>query len=117
MCAEALPWRCHRSLISDALTARGIEVEHIMGEKTQPHRAFLHVFHIDQAGLDILFIEKRITVEPLVTKDLHDNIINVTSMTPASFGWNDGRKRGFLSMPSFLSGKFEKRPALKWGVR
>jgi len=29
MCAEAVPWRCHRSLISDALTVRGIRVEHI----------------------------------------------------------------------------------------
>jgi uncharacterized protein (DUF488 family) len=30
MCAEALPWRCHRSLIADALIVRGITVEHIM---------------------------------------------------------------------------------------
>ena len=30
MCAEAVPWRCHRSLIADALMARGIAVEHIM---------------------------------------------------------------------------------------
>ncbi len=30
MCAEALPWRCHRSMIADALVARGLEVEHIM---------------------------------------------------------------------------------------
>jgi len=30
MCAEAVPWRCHRSLIADALVARGIAVEHIM---------------------------------------------------------------------------------------
>ncbi len=30
MCAEAVPWRCHRSLIADALVARGLEVEHIM---------------------------------------------------------------------------------------
>jgi uncharacterized protein (DUF488 family) len=30
MCAEAQPWRCHRSLIADALVARGIAVEHIM---------------------------------------------------------------------------------------
>ena len=30
MCAEAVPWRCHRSLIADALTVRGITVEHIM---------------------------------------------------------------------------------------
>jgi uncharacterized protein (DUF488 family) len=30
MCAEALPWRCHRSLIADALLVRGIRSEHIM---------------------------------------------------------------------------------------
>jgi len=39
MCAEALPWRCHRSLIADALLVRGIPVEHIMGRgSSQPHR-------------------------------------------------------------------------------
>lgn len=38
MCAEAVPWRCHRSLVADALTARGREVRHIMG----PGRAELH---------------------------------------------------------------------------
>jgi uncharacterized protein (DUF488 family) len=31
MCAEAVPWRCHRSLISDALTVHGVEVRHITG--------------------------------------------------------------------------------------
>ena len=30
MCAEAVPWRCHRSLIADALLVRHIPVEHIM---------------------------------------------------------------------------------------
>ena len=30
MCAEAVPWRCHRSLVADALTVRGYRVEHIM---------------------------------------------------------------------------------------
>lgn len=30
MCAEAVPWRCHRSLIADALLARGLRAEHIM---------------------------------------------------------------------------------------
>ncbi|MGD1155888.1 MAG: DUF488 domain-containing protein [Terriglobia bacterium] len=29
MCAEAVPWRCHRSLIANALAVRGIQVEHI----------------------------------------------------------------------------------------
>ncbi len=39
MCAEAVPWRCHRSLLADALTVRGVRVEHIMGlGKSQPHR-------------------------------------------------------------------------------
>jgi uncharacterized protein (DUF488 family) len=33
MCAEAVPWRCHRSLIADALIVRGVRVEHIMSEK------------------------------------------------------------------------------------
>src|SRR5579871_719082 len=32
MCAEAVPWRCHRSLIGDALLARGIQVEDILSE-------------------------------------------------------------------------------------
>jgi uncharacterized protein (DUF488 family) len=32
MCAEAVPWRCHRSLIADALASRGWEVRHIMSE-------------------------------------------------------------------------------------
>lgn len=30
MCAEAVPWRCHRSLIADAVLARGIAVEDVM---------------------------------------------------------------------------------------
>ena len=39
MCAEAVPWRCHRSLIADALFARGIGVEHIVNAgHTQAHR-------------------------------------------------------------------------------
>ena len=39
MCAEALPWRCHRSLIGDALLVRDISVEDILGEKiSKPHK-------------------------------------------------------------------------------
>jgi uncharacterized protein (DUF488 family) len=30
MCAEAVPWNCHRSLIADAMLARGVSVEHIL---------------------------------------------------------------------------------------
>lgn len=38
MCAEAVPWRCHRQLISDALVGRGVEVRHIVGAaEPAPH--------------------------------------------------------------------------------
>jgi uncharacterized protein (DUF488 family) len=38
MCAEAVWWRCHRSLIADYLKARGVEVLHILGtNKVEPH--------------------------------------------------------------------------------
>lgn len=38
MCAEAVPWRCHRSLIGDALVVRGVGVEDIMSvSRRQPH--------------------------------------------------------------------------------
>ena len=38
MCAEAMPWRCHRSLIADALTVRGWDVQHILSPRsTQRH--------------------------------------------------------------------------------
>jgi uncharacterized protein (DUF488 family) len=38
VCAEAVPWRCHRSLIADALLARGIEVREITSAtRSQTH--------------------------------------------------------------------------------
>jgi uncharacterized protein (DUF488 family) len=43
MCAEAVPWRCHRSLLADALVARGHVVRHILTlDRAEPHR--LHEF-------------------------------------------------------------------------
>ena len=36
MCAEAVPWRCHRSLIADALLVRGIRAEDIIGPTSPP---------------------------------------------------------------------------------
>jgi uncharacterized protein (DUF488 family) len=39
MCAEAVPWRCHRSLIADALTVAGWRVLHLPSRRTaRPHR-------------------------------------------------------------------------------
>lgn len=39
MCAEAVPWRCHRSLLGDALVARGVEVVDLISETSaRPHK-------------------------------------------------------------------------------
>jgi uncharacterized protein (DUF488 family) len=43
MCGEAVPWRCHRSLVADALTVRGIAVEDILHtaqgkSRREPHK-------------------------------------------------------------------------------
>lgn len=39
LCAEAVPWRCHRSLIADALLARGLQVTEIFSlSSARPHK-------------------------------------------------------------------------------
>ena len=38
MCAEAVPWRCHRSLIADAVVATGVKVFHIMDSGIEEHK-------------------------------------------------------------------------------
>ena len=48
MCAEAVPWRCHRQLLSDDLLRRGIEVIHILG----PQKTSAHVMN-DMARIDV----------------------------------------------------------------
>jgi uncharacterized protein (DUF488 family) len=41
MCAETLPWRCHRRLIADLLAARDVEVVHLLGPGSSlPQRPF-----------------------------------------------------------------------------
>ena len=43
MCAEAVPWRCHRQLIADALVSRGIEVLHILARgRSERHTLNAH---------------------------------------------------------------------------
>lgn len=38
LCAEAVPWRCHRSLVGDALLVRGVSVEDILSERSSKPR-------------------------------------------------------------------------------
>lgn len=47
MCAEAVPWRCHRSLIADALLVRGFRVEDIMTLKTLKEHTLTKWAHVD----------------------------------------------------------------------
>jgi uncharacterized protein (DUF488 family) len=58
MCAEAVPWRCHRSLIGDALLTRGIEVLDIMSETVVRAHALTRFASVDGV---------RVTYPPEVT--------------------------------------------------
>ena len=59
MCAEALPWRCHRSLISDALVVRHIKVEHIISINSTLNHQLNEIAHVE--GTKITY--------PLFTKE------------------------------------------------
>jgi uncharacterized protein (DUF488 family) len=43
-CTEAVPWRCHRSLVADALTAHGVDVFHLVAPEEPPRRHTLTPF-------------------------------------------------------------------------
>lgn len=53
MCAEAVPWRCHRSLIADALIVRGIRVEDIIGPQRRSVHKLTPWARVD--GLEIVY--------------------------------------------------------------
>jgi uncharacterized protein (DUF488 family) len=59
MCAEALPWRCHRSLISDALVVRHVKVEHIISATSLINHQLNEMAHVE--GTKITY--------PLFTKE------------------------------------------------
>jgi uncharacterized protein (DUF488 family) len=59
MCAEALPWRCHRSLISDALVVRHVKVEHILSATSYLRHELNEMAHVE--GTQITY--------PLFTKE------------------------------------------------
>ena len=47
MCAETLPWRCHRSLVADALNVRGIPVVEILSESSYRMHTLTQFAHVD----------------------------------------------------------------------
>ena len=46
MCAEAVPWHCHRSLVADALAVRGIGVVEILSETSYRDHALTPFAHV-----------------------------------------------------------------------
>jgi uncharacterized protein (DUF488 family) len=62
MCAESVPWRCHRTLIADALTARCVAVQHILSAgPAQAHRLtpFARV-----EGVRVTYPSEQLSIEP-----------------------------------------------------
>lgn len=51
MCAESVWWRCHRSLVADALAAKGYTVFHIMSEKKADRHKLREWAHVDKQGM------------------------------------------------------------------
>ncbi len=62
MCAEAVPWRCHRSLIADALLIRGVPVEHILSESRRVPHHLTPWAHI--SGTTLTYPPKALVAEP-----------------------------------------------------
>lgn len=50
MCAEAVPWRCHRRLIADALVASGVEVRHIISPTSVTSHELNPMARVDGRG-------------------------------------------------------------------
>lgn len=53
MCAEAVPWRCHRSLVGDALVVRDVMVRDIMSQTNDPKHTLTSFAHVN--GTDITY--------------------------------------------------------------
>jgi uncharacterized protein (DUF488 family) len=47
LCAEAVPWRCHRNLVADDLVRRGVQVVHILGAGSLKEHAMNEHAHVD----------------------------------------------------------------------
>ena len=51
MCAEAVPWRCHRSLVADALCVRGVDVIEILSESNYRPHALTPFAHVEGVAI------------------------------------------------------------------
>jgi uncharacterized protein (DUF488 family) len=60
MCAEAVPWRCHRSLVADALKKKGVRVFHIMSAKNMHEHRYTPFLRVRKGKL-VYPISKEVT--------------------------------------------------------
>jgi len=65
MCAEAVWWRCHRSLIADHLKAGGTEIIHIIGANKSEQHPFTSAAKIVDGKLDYSAAEQELPIHPL----------------------------------------------------
>jgi uncharacterized protein (DUF488 family) len=66
MCAEALPWRCHRNLISDALVARHVKVEHIISATSLINHQLNEMAHVEGTKITYPLFSKETPQRTLV---------------------------------------------------
>jgi uncharacterized protein (DUF488 family) len=60
MCAEAVPWRCHRSLVADALSIRGIPMVEILSESAYRMHELTSFAYVE--GLQITYPPEQATL-------------------------------------------------------
>jgi uncharacterized protein (DUF488 family) len=90
MCAEAIPWVCHRSLIADALVVRGVQVRHILSlSHCEPHR--LTSFAIIR-GLRVTYPAEIVRTKQIITRR-HRNRRSVETGANRAFAEAIGQTR------------------------
>jgi hypothetical protein len=110
MCAEAVPWRCHRSLIADALVVRGVPVEHIIsGARAQPHRVTPWA-HVD--GARITYRSPAPREDAAGSTPLADTTERLPKVDPSPVG-QDGRaaREAQMSRPTQVRDRPARSPS------
>jgi uncharacterized protein (DUF488 family) len=65
MCAEALPWRCHRNLLSDALVVRHVKVEHVISKDSVINHELNELAHLEGTKITYPLFTKETSQRPL----------------------------------------------------
>ena len=94
MCAEAVPWRCHRSLVGDVLTVRGANVLHVLGSAPPlPHR-LTRFAHAEGANVTYPLDDDTTSVPLATAAPFHlEATVRVLQRRPSNLvdTWNEGR--------------------------